>query len=362
MTSELHTYEDASVTVNAWGCTNEDPILKPFTYHPRPLGPKDVEVEISHSSICRTDVHLIDGDWGPLKHTCVPGHEIAGKVAAIGSNVTHLQVGDSVAVGTVADSCGECKFCKSNGDRFCSKRAMIISDTYKDGLGGVTYGGFADRVRLKAKFAFKIPSEISPAEAAPLLCAGITVFAPLRNHGAGPDKSVGIVGIGGLGHLAVQFARAMGSKQVVAFSTSDKKREEATQLGATQYVNVKNPEELKAAARSVDVLLVTSVTKDTNWGELMEVVETRGTLVLIGIPPSDIVLPFVPLLYRELSVAGSFIGSAAQVKEMLEFSAKHNVRPWITKMPFNDPNPSMEIVRNGSPRYRIVLEREPASQ
>ncbi|KAI8355233.1 chaperonin 10-like protein [Mortierella sp. GBAus27b] len=362
MTSELQAYEDASVTFNAWGSSDEDPILKPYTYHPRPLGPKDVEVEISHCSICRSDVHTIDREWGPLKHTCVPGHEIAGKVAAIGSNVTHLKVGDSVAVGCMADSCGECKFCKSNDARFCPKAAMIINDTYKDDLGGVTYGGFADRVRLKAEFAYKIPPEISPAEAAPLLCAGITVFAPLRNHGAGPDKTVGIVGIGGLGHLAVQFARAMGSKQVVAFSTSDKKREEAIQLGATQYVNIKNPEELKAAARSVDVLLVTSVTKDTNWGELMEVVETRGTLVLIGIPPSDIVLPFVPLLNRELSFGGSMIGSSAQVEEMLEFSAKHNVRPWITKMSFNDPNAAMEIVRNGSPRYRIVMEREPASQ
>ncbi|KAI8355231.1 hypothetical protein B0O80DRAFT_448770 [Mortierella sp. GBAus27b] len=154
----------------------------------------------------------------------------------------------------------------------------------------------------------------------------------------------------------------MGSKQVVAFSTSDKKREEAIQLGATQYVNIKNPEELKAAARSVDVLLVTSVTKDTNWGELMEVVETRGTLVVIGVPPSDSVLSFVPLLFRELSLVGSLVGSEAQVKEMLEFSAKHNVRPWITKMPFNDPNTAMEIVRNGSPRYRIVLEKETASQ
>jgi D-arabinose 1-dehydrogenase-like Zn-dependent alcohol dehydrogenase len=154
----------------------------------------------------------------------------------------------------------------------------------------------------------------------------------------------------------------MNSKQVVAFSTSDKKREEATQLGATRYVNTNNPEELKAAARSVDLLLVTSVTKETNWGELMELVETRGTLVLIGAPPSDIVLPFVPLLYRELSLVGSMAGSVLRTQEMLEFSAKHNIRPWIIKMPFSDPNTAMEIVRNGSPRYRIVLEKEPASQ
>ncbi|KAF8916951.1 hypothetical protein BGZ58_005173, partial [Dissophora ornata] len=235
MTSNIKVCEDTTVSFNGWASSG-DTILKKFSYHPRPIGPKDVEIEISHCGICGSDIHTITGGWGELKNgPCIPGHEIVGKVVAVGKDSCH-KIDDLVGVGAMVDACGECDECKSGFDQFCSKSAFTYNSTYKDGRGGKTYGGYADRIRVNSEFAFKIPSQISAAEAAPLLCAGITTYAPLKQHGAGPGMRVGIIGIGGLGHLAIQWASAMNCDEVVAISTSDSKREESKKLGATKFV------------------------------------------------------------------------------------------------------------------------------
>ncbi|KAF9345201.1 hypothetical protein BGX34_004953 [Mortierella sp. NVP85] len=361
MSSNLQASQDLSATFHGWAATGNG-TLEPFDYHPRPLGPKDVEVEISHCGICGSDVHIVNGEWGPPPHgPCVPGHEVVGKVAAIGSN-SHHKIGDLVAIGAQVQACGNCQYCNSDRANFCPQRTFTINDVYKDSLGGNSYGGFADRVRVNSDFAFKVPSELSAAEAAPLMCAGITTYAPLKRYGAGPDKTVGVVGIGGLGHLGIQWAHAMGAKEVVAISSSDRKREESVKLGATKYVNSKNPEDLKAASQSIDILLCTSFASETDWSQLLDLVATCGVLVILGVSSSNLNLPSSAILGRQLAIAGSMVGGRLLTQDMLEFAAKNNVRPWIKKMPMSDPNAAVKSVMNDSPRYRIVLEKEAPSQ
>ncbi|KAF9910564.1 hypothetical protein EC991_006123 [Linnemannia zychae] len=351
--------EDTTATFHGWASTGALP-LKKFSYHPRPLGPKDVEVEISHCGICGSDVHTMTSGWGELSGPCITGHEIVGTVVAAGPQSVR-KVGELVGIGAIVDACGECKSCKDGFDQMCEKSVFTYNSAYPD--GGIAYGGYADRVRVNSEYAHKIPSEISAAEAAPLLCAGITTYTPLKHFGAGPGKRVGVLGIGGLGHLAIQWAAAFKADEVVAISTSDTKREESKKLGATKFVNSRNEEERKAARHSLDILLLTSNDKDTNWGELLEYVANHGTLVLLALPEvPTIAVPPSSLLMRHISIAGSLIGGRLITEEMLAFAAKHNVRPWIEKMPMNDANGAIKHMMEGRPRYRIVMETEAAAR
>ncbi|KAF9957373.1 hypothetical protein BGZ72_001863 [Mortierella alpina] len=359
MTANTVVSEDHSVSFHGWASTGTAD-LKPWSYHPRPLRPKDVEIEITHCGICGSDTLTITEAWGKLQHgPCIPGHEIVGKVVAKGSQ-SHHDIGDLVGTGAMCDACGDCEQCTPGFDNYCRKRTFTYNDVFKDGRQGKSYGGYADRVRVNGEYAFKIPSKISAAEAAPLLCAGITTYAPLKLHGAGPGKTVGVIGIGGLGHLGIQFARAMGCDEIVAISTSDSKREEAKKLGATKFV--KNPEELASIAQSLDIILCTSYDKNQNWGELLDLVATRGTFHLLSLPETPLSIPGGAFLWRQVAMVGSAIGDKETVKEMLQFAAEHNVRPWIEKMPMSDPNAAVKHMMGGSPRYRIVMETEAASR
>ncbi|KAI8605037.1 putative quinone oxidoreductase [Dissophora ornata] len=361
MTSDIRVSEDTSVSFNGWASTGNT-ILKKFSYHPRPIGPKDVEIEISHCGICGSDIHTITGGWGELKNgPCIPGHEIVGKVVATGRDSYH-KIGDLVGVGAMVDACGECDECKSGFDQFCSKAAYTYNATYKDGRGGNTYGGYADRIRVNSEYAFKIPSQISAAEAAPLLCAGITTYAPLKQHGAGPGMRVGVIGIGGLGHLAIQWASALNCDEVVAISTSDSKREESKKLGATKFVNSTKPEDMEAAAASMDLILCTSFADDQDWGKLLALVANHGKLVLLGLPESDLKIHGFSLIGRGVSIGGSLIGGRKAVQEMFDFAAEKNIRPLIEKMPMSDANAAVKHMMEGRPRYRIVLETEAAAR
>ncbi|KAG0316522.1 hypothetical protein BGZ99_006851 [Dissophora globulifera] len=361
MSSNTKLSEDTSVSFNGWASTGT-PHLSEFAYHPRPIGPKDVEVEISYCGICGSDIHTITEGWGTLKlGPCIPGHEIVGKVVTAGSNALH-KVGDLVGVGAMVDSCGNCERCNSGYHQECSKCAFTYNDSFKDGRGGLSYGGYADRVRVNSEFAFKIPSNISPAEAAPLLCAGATTYAPLKRYNAGPGKRVGVIGIGGLGHLGIQWARALNCDEVVAISTSDSKREEATKLGATKFVNSKNPEDMKAAARSMDLILCTSFGENQDWGKLISLVANHGTFILVALPDNPISFRASALTSRCVSVTGSMIAGRETVQEMFAFASEKGVRPWIEKMPMSNANGGVKHMMEGHPRYRIVLETPAAAR
>ncbi|KAF9957377.1 hypothetical protein BGZ72_001867 [Mortierella alpina] len=353
--STINTSEDHSVSFHGWASTGTAN-LKQWSYHPRPLGPEDVEIEISHCGICGSDIHTITSGWGELQHgPCIPGHEIVGKIVAKGTK-SHHEIGDLVGTGAMVGACGDCAQCKSGFDQLCEKMTLTYNSTYKDGRGGKTYGGYADRVRVHSEYVFKIPSEISAAEAAPLLCAGITSYSPLKQHGAGPGKTVGVIGIGGLGHLGIQWARALNCDEVVAISTSDSKREESKKLGASKFVNVKNEEEFQSIAKSLDIVLCTSYDKNQDWGKLLDLVAPRGTFVLLAAPEVPLTIRGTSLLMRQIALVGSLIGGKESVKEMLQFAAEKNVRPWIEKMPMNDANAAVKHMMEGRPRYRVVME------
>ncbi|KAF9204394.1 hypothetical protein BGZ59_001074 [Podila verticillata] len=352
--------EDKSATFSGWAYSGSTTV-KPWQYHPRPLGPKDVE--ITHGGCCGSDVHLVHGRMAadPTIGPIIPGHEIVGKITAAGAK-SHHHVGDLVGASPLIDSCLNCDNCKNHYEQFCTKRTFVYNDRFKDERGGVPQGGYADRVRINGDFVHKIPASISAAEAAPLFCAGLTTFSPLREHGAGPSKSVGVIGIGGLGHLTIQWAAAMKCKEVIAFSTSNNKRDEAKKLGATRFVNSKDPEEYKAAMHSVDILLVAGLGRTTDWNELLGLVADRGTFVLLAVPESPFTINAFELLLRQVNVTGSLIGGRKMAADMLEFAAKHNVRPWIEKKPMTEVNQVLDYVNDGKPRYRVVMETEAASR
>ncbi|KAF9432248.1 hypothetical protein BGZ76_011071 [Entomortierella beljakovae] len=347
--------QDTSVTFHGWATSGKHD-LKPFSYHPRPLGSGDIEIEISHAGVCATDLHVKSGLFPMVAPQCILGHEIVGKVTKAGSDSGH-KVGDIVGVGCMVHCCGTCRECIHSDDQYCSKGVGTYNGVYEDGES--SNGGYADKVRVCGDFAFKIPSNISPLEAPPLFCAGVTTYTPLRNSKAGPGKKVGVVGIGGLGHMGIQWARAMGCDEVVAISTSDSKKDEAKKLGATKFINSKKPEEMKEAAGSLDIVLCTTTTiGDTEeLVAMLSLVAKKGTFYGLSIPDVEFIkVPALQLIMTGINVTSSIIGSKADIKEMLELASKTNVRPWVEKFSLKDPTAAVKHLEEGRPRYRIVME------
>jgi uncharacterized zinc-type alcohol dehydrogenase-like protein len=294
--------------------------------------------------VCRSDVHLIDNDWGNSKYPFVPGHEIVGTVSAVGAGVKDRTVGERVGIGWQADSCGICEWCRQGDEHLCaSSQGVCVGRN----------GGYADAVRVNSRFAIPVPEGLESENVAPLLCAGITVYSPLRNHGVGPFSRVGVVGIGGLGHLGLQFAKAFGA-EVTALSTSKDKEAEALELGATGFVNTRDTAELKKVAGSFDLLLST-VSADQDWQALVNSLRPKGTLCIVGVPPSPITLQAFPLISGQRSVAGSPIGSPRDLHEMLGVAARHGVKAITERFAMAKANDAIAKVKKGKVRYRAVL-------
>jgi uncharacterized zinc-type alcohol dehydrogenase-like protein len=318
--------------------------LRPFAYEPGPLGPHEVEIRVGHCGICHSDVHLIDGDWGIGSYPMVPGHEIVGTVAALGPEVTELAEGDRVGVGWQRGACLRCEWCRRGEENLCPENEAICVDHH---------GGFADRVRVDARFAFPIPGTLSSAGTAPLLCGGITVFTPLRRL-ARPGMAVGILGIGGLGHLAVQFARAMGAV-VTALSSSPEKEADCRALGAERFIATADAKALRAAADSLD-LIVSTVFLPPDWKALLRALRPGGTLWLLGAPEEPLTVPTLGFVVGHKTVTGSAIGGRPLIREMLDFAARHGIAARVQVRPLAEADAAVEDVRRGRARYRIVLE------
>ncbi|WNG43174.1 NAD(P)-dependent alcohol dehydrogenase [Archangium minus] len=319
--------------------------LEPYSFEARPLGPGDVEIAISHCGICHSDLHLLNDDWKMSQFPLVAGHEIIGTVAQVGSAVRGLTPGQRVGVGGQCGSCGTCEWCERGEENLCA----LQQPTCIPGPGG-----FADRIRVNARFALPIPEALPSRDAAPLLCAGITVYSPLREAGIGAHSRVGIIGVGGLGHLAVQFARAMGA-EVTAFSTSPDKETEARALGAQRFIAAREPSALGAVRGSFDFLLST-VTADLPWLDYVATLRPRGTLCFVGIPPSPLMLPALPLIFGNKKVSGSNTGSPSDIREMLEVAARNGIRARTETFPLKDINTAIGRVARNEVRYRAVLE------
>jgi uncharacterized zinc-type alcohol dehydrogenase-like protein len=318
--------------------------LKPWVYEPGPLADGEVELAVTHCGICHTDVHLIDNDFGLSNYPLVPGHEVIGTITAVGEDVRNLVVGQRVGVGWQRGSCGQCEWCLQGLENLCGGSRPTP-------LAG--HGGFASSLRADGRFAIPIPDALDSASAAPLLCAGITVYSPLSRL-ARPASRVGVIGIGGLGHLALQFARATGA-EVFAFSTSFNKEEEARRLGAHHFVVSSDPAQMKRVAGSLDVLLTTA-SVDLDWAAWLATLRPNGSFCLVGAAPGPVTLPTLPMIFGQFSFSGSVIGSPRKIDEMLQFAALRGVRPAIEAMPLDQVNLALDRVRRNEARYRMVLD------
>ncbi|MFO5440450.1 MAG: NAD(P)-dependent alcohol dehydrogenase, partial [Dolichospermum sp.] len=299
--------------------------LQPWEYEPAPLGSNDVEIAVTHNGLCHTDIHMRDNDWNVSKFPLVAGHEVVGNVTQIGADVTGIKFGDLLGFGWISNSCRVCDACLRGEENICRQgyKGLIVGN----------HGGFANKLRACADFAYKIPDNLDSASAAPLLCAGITVYTPLRTYIKYPGAKVGVLGIGGLGHLAIKFAEAMGA-EVTAFSTSSDKEAEAKEFGAHYFCNWKNTEQIKAASGTLDLLLCT-VSSEIDWNKAFGLLANNGVLCLVGLPVSTLNIPLLPLVFGQKAIAGSVVGGRRFMKEMLEFAAIHPIKPRIETIPIS---------------------------
>lgn len=316
----------------------------PFHYDPGPLSAQDVEIEISHCGVCHSDLHLISNDWGISKYPFIPGHEVIGAIVALGSEVSGLEKGQRVGLGWQSNSCGVCEWCIQGRENLCAaSEATCVR----------RHGGYADRVRCSAHFAIPIPAALESENAAPLLCGGITVYNPLRTHGVNPASRVGVVGIGGLGHLAIQFARVFGA-EVTAISTSNSKEAEARALGAHHFVNSREAKAMKEVAGSMDFILNTA-NADQDWNTYVQALRPTGTLCFVGVPPSPISVAAFPLISGQRALCGSPIGSPHLLREMMDVAARHGVKATTELFPMAKANEAIKKVEKNKIRYRAVL-------
>jgi uncharacterized zinc-type alcohol dehydrogenase-like protein len=331
--------------IQGYASMEEKQPLEKFEYEAQELGDFDVQVSISHCGICYSDVHFIDNDAGFTTYPFVPGHEIVGNVSALGSKVTTLNEGDRVGIGWQARSCGGCEWCSRGEENLCPE--ILQSATW------TPYGGFASAIVVDSRFAFPLPENLKSENAGPLMCGGITVYSPFRNHDIKPPMKVGVVGIGGLGHLALQFAKGFGC-EVTAFSSTPDKEEEAHALGATHFINSNDTAQLQHAARSLDFIF--SVGHDLDWNAYLGTLRPNGKLCVIGIPANAINIDPLQLMFGQMSVCGSVIGGSSAIKEMLDFSAQHYIEAKTEVMPMSEVNEAIAKLKDNKVRYRIVLK------
>jgi len=319
----------------------------------RELDLHDVLIEIKYAGICHSDIHTAHGEWGPVHYPLVPGHEIAGIVTAVGSNVTKYKVGDRVGVGCMVDSCGECENCRKGEEQYCLK-GNIQTYAGVDKYGEHTQGGYSTHIVVQEEFVLKIPDNIELDVAAPLLCAGITTYSPLNRWGAGPGKKVAVVGLGGLGHMAVQIAHAMGA-EVTVLSQTLKKKDDGLKLGADHYYATSNPETFHTLSESFD-LIINTVSAKIDMDAYLGLLSLDGTLVNVGAPAEPLSLHAINLIGRRRSFAGSMIGGIRETQEMLDFCAKHNIVPQIEVISADEIDEAYERVLASNVKYRFVID------
>ncbi|KXN72071.1 GroES-like protein [Conidiobolus coronatus NRRL 28638] len=309
----------------------------------KPLGTNDVEIEISHCGICGSDLHTIDSGWGPAQYPVVAGHEIIGTITAIGPSVTNLKIGDRVGVGAQVGACltPGCKQCLKGANNLCPQRVMTYNHRWPD--NEKTYGGYAEAIRIQSDYAIKVPENLPSEYAAPLMCAGATVFSPMVRYNIKKGDAVGIVGIGGLGHLALQFANKLGA-EVYALSRSDNKKEECLSLGATHFVNTLNPKEVNSLKDILDYLIVTGSADNTPWDEYASLVQAEGKIILLAIPELPVQIYAGSIVMKSITLTGSAIASIQEMKNTLEFAAKHKIYPLVQEFPMIQLNKEFSML------------------
>jgi uncharacterized zinc-type alcohol dehydrogenase-like protein len=319
--------------------------------------PTDVQIDILYCGVCHSDLHQVRNEWEnmmPTVYPCVPGHEIVGRVVKAGSAVKKFKEGDLAAVGCLVDSDRTCPNCRAGNEQFCDSMPTFTYNAEDKHLGGVTYGGYADSIVVDEAFVLRVPEKLDPAATAPLLCAGITTYSPLKHWKVRKGQKVGIVGLGGLGHMGVKFAHAFGA-HVVLFTTSPNKKEDALRLGAHEVVVSKNDAEMLKHAGSFDFILDT-VSAEHNINAYLDLIKLDGTLTLVGAPPNPLPLSVGSLLFRRRSLAGSIIGGLRETQEMLDFCADHGIAADIEMIKIQQINEAFERLVKSDVKYRFVID------
>ena len=344
------------MTVQAYGAYAADKPLEPIAIERREPGPRDVRIDIAFCGVCHSDLHQVRSEWGGTVYPCVPGHEIVGRVSAVGGEVTKFAVGDLVGVGCMVDSCQHCPSSAEGLEQYCENGFTGTYNFPTPDAPGHTLGGYSQAIVVDDKFVLKVShGEEQLAAVAPLLCAGITTYSPLRHWNVGPGKKVGIVGIGGLGHMGVKIAHALGA-QVVAFTTSESKREAAIALGADQVINSRNLEEMNAHANSFDFILDT-VAASHDLDALTALLKRDGTLTLVGVPEHAHPSPDVSqLIFKRRAIAGSLIGGIAETQEMLDFCAEHGIVAEIEMIGAQAIDEAYDRMQRSDVKYRFVID------
>ena len=343
-------------TVHGYAAKSATTPMAPFSFERREPGQLDVAFDILHCGVCHSDLHTVRGEWGNTIYPSVPGHEIVGRVTAVGDLVSKFKVGDLVGVGCMVDSCQHCKPCADGIEQFCENGFTGTYNGPEQGTGATTYGGYSSTMVVSESFALNISHDESQlAAVAPLLCAGITTYSPLHQWGVGPGHKVGIVGLGGLGHMGVKIAAAMGA-HVVLFTTSSSKREDALRLGAKEVVVSKNPEEMAAHLGSFDFILNT-VAAPHSLDAFLVLLKLDGTMTLVGAPATPHPSPNVfNLIMKRRRLAGSLIGGIKETQEMLDFCAQHKIVSDIEVIRMDEIETAYERMLKGDVKYRFVID------
>lgn len=323
------------------------------TIERRELRLDDVLIDIKYCGICHSDIHNAHDDFGNGKFPMVPGHEIAGIVSAVGSAVTKYAVGDHVGVGCFVDSCGECDYCLKGEEQFCRKGVVVVFNSL-DYDGNLTYGGYSQKIVVKEDFVVRIPDGLELDVASPLLCAGITTYSPLKKWNAGPGKKVAVLGMGGLGHLAVQFAHAMGA-EVTVLSQSLNKKDESLELGADHYYSTSDPAVFKELSSHFD-LIINTVSANINFDQYVSLLSVDGTIVNVGLPSKPDQFHVASIIFGRRNIAGSLVGGIRETQEMLDFSAKHDITPKIEIIRADQVDEAYERILRSDVRYRFVID------
>jgi uncharacterized zinc-type alcohol dehydrogenase-like protein len=328
--------------------------LGPFNFMRREPLPSEIVVEILYCGVCHSDLHMTRNEWGNAIYPMVPGHEIVGRVTAAGSAVTKFKLGDIAAIGVIIDSCRHCPPCKRGEEHFCDEGATLTYAAPDRVDGSITMGGYSNNYVVDERFAHTVPANLDLAAVAPLLCAGITTYSPLRHWKVGPGKKVGIVGLGGLGHMALKFAHSFGA-HVVQFTTSLKKKEDALRLGADEVVHSKDPDAMKAHTKSFDFILDT-VSAPHSIDDYLTLLKQDATMTLVGLPEAPPSFAVFNLITKRASIAGSMIGGMPETQEMLDYCGEHNIVSDVEVIPIQKVNEAFERLLKQDVKYRFVID------
>ncbi|MGH9371284.1 MAG: NAD(P)-dependent alcohol dehydrogenase [Vicinamibacterales bacterium] len=344
-------------TARAYAASSPTAALQPFSIERRGVGPKDVKIQILYCGVCHSDLHQVRNEWQttmPTQYPCVPGHEIVGRVEAVGRDVTRFREGDFAGVGCMVGSCETCQSCRAGLEQYCEQFPTLTYNSTDPHTGGVTYGGYSESIVVDEAFTLRISKQLDLAATAPLLCAGITTYSPLRRWNVGKGQKVGVVGLGGLGHMGVKFAHAFGAR-VVLFTTSEGKREDGIRLGADEVVVSKNADEMAKHVDSFDFILDTvSAAHDVN--AYIALLGLNGTLTMVGAPEEPLPVSTIGLLFKRRSFAGSIIGGIRETQEMLDFCAEHGITADIERIRIQELNDAFVRLARSDVKYRFVID------